>query len=608
MPEHVSLRRLPLEDFFRKPERVGVSLSPEGRSVAFLAPFERRLNVHVQDLKSGEIRRITHATERDVADFLWVGEDRILFGQDEGGDENYRLFSVGADGEGLLDLTPFDGVQCGIVDELEAIPDEVLFRMNQRDPEHFDVYRLNAATGEMRLVAKNPGNVQSWITDHEGRLLLAGTTDGVSSSILYRETEEEEFREIARYDFREAATPLLFSFDDPAMILVSSNVGRDRAAVCKFDLRTGQETEVLFEHPRVDVGDLLFSRARRRITGVAFDDEKPGWYFVDENRRALQDLVDAALPDTVNRFVSWNRPESMYVVASVSDRSRAAYSALDATTGRLAPLFEAAPWLHPEDLASMVPVSFRSRDGLEIPGYLTRPLGKEGPVPMVLLVHGGPWWRDSWHFDPEVQFLANRGYAVLQVNYRGSTGYGRAFWSASFGQWGLAMQDDLTDAVGWAVETGVADPERVAIYGGSYGGYAALSGLCKTPDLYRCGVSFVGVSNLFTWIEAFPPYWKPFLEMIHEMVGDPVRDEARFRATSPYFNADRIQVPLLVAQGANDPRVRKEESDQIVSALRDRGLFVHYIVKEDEGHGFMNEENQFEFFRALEAFLAEHLA
>jgi dipeptidyl aminopeptidase/acylaminoacyl peptidase len=301
------------------------------------------------------------------------------------------------------------------------------------------------------------------------------------------------------------------------------------------------------------------------------------------------------------------------VVHSGSDRTRGAYWLLDVEGDqgdglRLEHLFDAAPWLVEDELAEVRPIRYESRDGLSIHGYLTLPAGREPrDLPLVVHPHGGPWARDEWGFDPELQFLASRGVAVLQMNFRGSLGYGRAFWEAGFRQWGLSMQDDVTDGARWAIEQGIADPERIAIYGGSYGGYATLAGITKTPELYACAISYVGVSNLFTWIEAFPPYWKPFLEMIHEMVGHPERDAEQWRATSPLFQVASIRVPLLVVQGAQDPRVKKEESDQIVAALQDRDVPVQYLVKDNEGHGFSNEENQFEFYRAMESFLTEHL-
>ncbi len=603
-------RRIPLEDFFRKPERIDLELSPSGRHLAFLAPHERRLNVWVRDLETGEEIRVTDARERDVAGYLWASDDRLIHVQDSGGDENYRLYAVGRDGSEPLDLTPYEGVKCGIVDDLEEIDDEILFQMNRRNPEIFDVYRLDVRSGETTLVAENPGNVQSWITDHAGRLRLAQTTDGVNTSILYRETEDDAWRTVATYDFKESASPLFFTFDDRA-IYVSSNVGRDRRAIFEYDLETGREGKAIFEHPEVDVSTLLHSKRRKTITGVLYQTAKPAYRFFETRRAEIQRFLDERLPGRFNRIVSHSRDETRYVVFSGSDRSLGDYHLLEAPEeGPLAirKLFDISPWLDEREMAEVEPIVYRARDGLEIHGYLTRPrTAVDSPVPMVVHPHGGPWHRDVWGFDPEVQFLANRGYAVLNVNFRSSTGYGRKFLEAGFGQWGLAMQDDITDGVAWAIEHGIADPGRVAIYGGSYGGYAALSGLTRTPELYACGVSYVGVANLFTWIAAFPPYWKPFLEMMYEMVGHPERDAERFRATSPLFNANRIRVPLLVAQGANDPRVRKEESDQIVAALRERGVEVEYIVKDDEGHGFHNEENAFDFYRALERFLDRHL-
>jgi dipeptidyl aminopeptidase/acylaminoacyl peptidase len=344
------------------------------------------------------------------------------------------------------------------------------------------------------------------------------------------------------------------------------------------------------------------------ITGAAYVTDRLHLHFFDDRRRKIQEFLDERLPGYENHLTSHSRDETKYIVHSASDRTMGSYHLLDMAAMELTKLFDISPWLDEEKLAPMEPVSYSSRDGLEVGGYLTLPVGCDRRnLPLVVNPHGGPWTRDGWGFNPEVQFLANRGFAVLQVNYRGSAGFGRRFLESGFRQWGLAMQDDLTDGVRWAIDEGIADPQRIAIYGGSYGGYAALSGLTKTPDLYSCGVSYVGVSNLFTWIAAIPPYWKPYLEMLYEMVGHPDKDGERLRETSPFFNADRIKVPLLVAQGANDPRVTKQESDQIVEALRGRGVQVDYLVKENEGHGFSNEENRFEFYRAMERFLAEHL-
>jgi dipeptidyl aminopeptidase/acylaminoacyl peptidase len=459
------------------------------------------------------------------------------------------------------------------------------------------------------------------MTDHEGRLRIAMTTDGVNSSLLYRATEEDEWRCLATYDFKENAAPLGFTYDDAAL-WVSSNLGRDKRAIFEFDLAAGVAGELVYEHPDVDVSTLLRSRRREKTVGVAYETDRVHHEFWDARRAAIQDFLDEQLPGRRNNLTSFDRAEERYVVHSGSDRGPGSYHLLDAPFDpadegstkcfALTRLFDLAPWLDEGRLVPMTPVAYDARDGLRVPGYLSLPPGRslgDGGEPLALVVnpHGGPWVRDSWGYNPEVQFLASRGYAVLQMNYRGSAGYGRSYLEASFGQWGLAMQDDITDGVAWAIEAGIADPARVAIYGGSYGGYATLSGITKTPELYKCAVDYVGVSSIFSWLDAFPPYWKPMLEMVHEMVGHPERDAERLRATSPLYHVDKIRCPLLVAQGANDPRVKLEESDQLVAALRERGVDVEYLVKDDEGHGFANEENRFEFYRAMERFFASYL-
>jgi dipeptidyl aminopeptidase/acylaminoacyl peptidase len=436
---------------------------------------------------------------------------------------------------------------------------------------------------------------------------VAVTTDGVQSSLLYRETEKDPFRTVATTDFKNTLDPLFFTFDNQKLY-VASNLGRDKKAIYFYDVGAGRLLDLVFEHPEVDVSGLLRSKARKAITGVAFTTDKPQYRFFDSERRLLQEALEARLPGRRVAVTGMSRDERRVIVRTFSDKSLGACYLYEPSSGRLEKLAELSPWLNEAEMADVQPIRFTSGDGLTLHGYLTLPKGVS-PVnlPIVVNPHGGPWARDVWGFDPETQFLANRGVGVLQINFRGSTGYGKAFWEAGFKQWGGKMQDDISDGVRWLIQQGIADPKRIAIYGASYGGYAALAGLAFTPELYACGIDYVGVSNIFTLLETLPPYWELGRQMMYEMVGDPVKDRELLKQVSPVFHADRIRAPLLVAQGANDPRVKKAESDQIVQALRHRGVDVEYIVKDNEGHGFHNEENRFEFYRRMESFLARHL-
>lgn len=601
-------RLVPLEDFFRNPVAAGYQVSPGGDYISWVAPWENRLNVFVQRTDgSGEPLRLTSATKRDIAGYFWAAKDQIVYLQDDGGDENFHLFAVNAGGSGQKDLTPFPGVRVGVVDDLRNDEDHILISMNKRDARVFDVFRLNTRTGEMQMEAENPGSVSSWITDHDGKVRAAVQTDGVNTELLYRASGDEPFRKVLVTDFRESVDPIFFTYDNKELY-ASSNLGRDKAAIVRLDPETGRELEVLFEHPEVDVGRLLGSDKRKVITAAAFTRDKREYHFFDDWRRELQEKLEKKLPGMEVSLTSSDRDENRFIVRTQSDRTRGASWFYDAKTDELRKLADVSPWLHEEEMAPMKPVRITARDGLELPAYLTLPPGVAPKnLPAVLYVHGGPWVRDAWGFDGTAQFLANRGYAVLQVNYRGSTGYGRAFWEKGFKQWGKAMQDDLTDAAKWLADQGIADPKRIAIYGGSYGGYAALAGMAFTPGVYAAGISFVGPSNLFTLLETVPPYWEPMRRMNYEMIGDPEKEEQLLRDASPLFSADKISAPLLIAQGANDPRVKKAESDQIVSALKQQGIDVPYIVKDNEGHGFANEENRLYFYRAVERFLAGHL-
>ena len=597
-----------MKDFFRNPEKTAFALSPNGEYLAFMQPWEKRLNVFVQRTGSDAAPvRVTSATERNVAGFGWKGNNRIIFVQDKGGDENYRVNAVNIDGSNPKDLTPFEKVRAEIVDSLEDNDAEILVGLNKRLPQVFDVYRLNVNTGDMQVVAENPGNITGWQTDWDGKIRLATTTDGVNSTLLYRKTEAEKFAPVLTTSFKETASPLFFTFDNK-YVYMATNIGRDKTAIVKYDVENKKELEKIYEHPEVDVSNLLSSKKRKVITGVSYSTEKNHYQFFDKQREALQSDIEKRLPGYEVVVAGMNKDEDKCLVRTYSDRSLGAYYFYDLKTKAFRKLADVSPWIKEGEMAEMKPIRYQSRDGLTIHGYLTLPKGgAEKGLPVVVNPHGGPWARDSWGFNPEVQFLANRGYAVLQMNFRGSTGYGRKFWEASFKQWGKTMQNDISDGVQWLIKQGIADPKRVGIYGGSYGGYATLAGLTFTPELYACGVDYVGVANLFTFMKSIPPYWKPFLEMLYEMVGNPEKDDALLRSASPVFHVDKIKAPLLVAQGANDPRVNKNESDQMVAGLKARGIDVPYMVKNNEGHGFHNEENRFDFYHAMEEFLGKHL-
>jgi dipeptidyl aminopeptidase/acylaminoacyl peptidase len=573
-----------------------------------LQPWESRLNIFIRPIEGRKARRLTSEKDRDVQGYFWKGNDFVIYVMDDRGDENFHLKRVDVKTGEVKDLTPFSKVRCGLVDDLEDVSNsDILFRMNKRDPKIFDAFRLNVHSGEMKLVAQNPGNIDRYLTDHAGKIRAATTTDGVNTSVLTRPDEKAEFKTILTTNFRDQCALQFYTFDNKA-IYANSNIGRDKSAIVVIDPETARETKLVSANPEVDVSSLAFSKKRKVLTFATCHTWKVQRTFFDPETESLYKALEQKLPGYEVEISAQDKAEERFIVIADNDRTPGASYLFEKKTGKLTKLAEVAPWLREDQLAPMKPIEFKSRDGLTLHGYLTLPLGREPKnLPVVVNPHGGPWSRDTWGYNPEVQFLANRGYAVFQVNFRGSTGYGRKFWELSFKQWGRAMQDDITDGVQWLIGQGTADPKRIAIYGGSYGGYATLQALTSTPDLYAAAVDYCGVSNLFTFIATIPPYWKPYLDMLHEMLGDPEKDTDLLTATSPALNAGKIKTPLLVAQGTQDPRVNKAESDQIVDGLRKRGIDVEYIVKDNEGHGFQNEENKLAFYEAMEKFLDKHL-
>lgn len=607
-------RQIPLEDFFRNSERTGYQLSPDGSYISYMAPYKDRLNVFVRrvDETDEHAIRITNETERSVAGYMWADNQRLLYMKDTAGDENYQLYGVHRDGSDDRAYTAFDGVRTSLIDDLEEQQGVVMIGMNKRNPEVFDPYRLNIETGELTLLAENPGNIQGWMTDHDGRLRVAtAIVDGVNTQILYRDTEDEPFKPVLTTNFRDVVSFMEFTPDNKE-VYAATNLHRDKTILVRMNPATCEELEVLYENERYDIASISYSRKRKKLLSVYCTGHKePVRHYFDAEEEQLRQRIKAHFPNQRYGIADTDKAEANYLIYVGGDRTRGSYWHYNALTDEAKKIADLAPWIKSDEMNAMHPVCYTTRDGLQIEAYLTLPDGltpdTAKQLPVVVNPHGGPWARDCWGYSSEVQFLSNRGYAVFQMNFRGSTGYGRHFLEASYKQWGLKMQDDITDGVKWLIEQGIANPNRIAIYGGSYGGYATLAGLAFTPDLYACGIDYVGVSNLFTFMQTIPPYWRPMLEMMYEQVGHPEHDADQLAATSPALHADKIKVPLFVAQGANDPRVNKAESDQMVEALRQRGVVVEYMVKDNEGHGFHNQENRFDFYRAMERFLKAHL-
>jgi dipeptidyl aminopeptidase/acylaminoacyl peptidase len=608
-PKETPAPLIDMKMFFKNGEKDNFQISPDGKYYSYIANYKDIFNVFVQKIGDTNAVRVTNDTLRSIRSYFWKG-DRIVYLQDIGGDENFQLFSVTVNGTDLKALTPFPGYRTGVLDDLHFVPGkekEMLVLINKRDKQYFDPYLLNIETGDLNLMYKNKENFDSWVTDNNGVIRIATKTDGVNITYMYRNTDKDPFSEILTTSFKEGFYPQAFDADNKNIYLLS-NIGRDKITLVEYDPAAKKEVKEIFAQPDYDLDGIVYDQKKKILASVSWTGEKAEDHYFDKQRDTIMAKLQKQFVGYKVYFGSIDDAMKNGIIVVYSDKLRRKYYVCDFSTGNVKEIANPFPWINEKDMAEMKPIMYKSRDGLSIHAYLTLPKGLEPKnLPLVVNPHGGPWARDGWGFDPEVQFLANRGYAVLQMNYRGSTGYGKQFWQSSFKQWGKKMQDDITDGVQYLKKEGIADSTRIAIYGGSYGGYATLAGVAFTPDLYTCAVDYVGVANLFTFMNTIPPYWKPFLDQFHEMVGDPVKDSVLMAEASPVFHADKIKAPLFIAQGANDPRVNKAESDQMVEALKKRGIEVEYMVKDNEGHGFLNQNNRYDFYGAMEKFLDKHM-
>jgi len=598
-----------MKSFFKNGNKTSYKISPDGQFYSYRADFKGKMNIFVQKVNGGDAVRVTNDSLRSIGNYFWKG-DRVVYQQDIGGDENFQFFSVMPDGSNMKALTPFPGYRSDLIDDLRFIDGKdklLLVQINKRNKEYFDPYQLNVETGELKLLFDNKLNYDSWYTDNNGVIRIATKTDGVNITYNYRNSESEPFSELISTNFKEQFYPQSFDATNQHFYVIT-NLGRDKTALVEFDPLAKKEVKELYANPDNDLDGAFFDRQKKVLVNVSWTGVKQEEHFFDKEWEAINEDISSKFKGYETELVSWDDARKTGILVVYSDKLRVKFYTYKFETKSAKELSNPYPWLEESNMAEMKPITYKTRDGLTINAYLTLPKGVDPKgLPVVVNPHGGPWARDGWHFNSEVQFLANRGYAVLQMNYRGSTGYGKKFWQASFKEWGKKMQDDITDGVEYLKKEGIADPKRIAIYGGSYGGYATLAGITITPDLYCCAVDYVGVSNMFTFLNTIPPYWKPYMDQWHEMVGDTKKDSLMMAEVSPALHADKIKVPLLVVQGANDPRVNKAESDQMVAALKKRGIDVEYMVKNDEGHGFHNQDNQYDFYGAMEKFFDKHL-
>ena len=608
-----------VEDYFAKPASSSFQLSPKGAYLSYRKKDENLKNhVYVKDTKTDEVTRVITEGEELIRGYGWANENRLIYVMDKGGNEDYHLFAVDIDGSNQKELTPYEGVKVNILAALKEDKDHMVISMNKNNPQIFDPYKINIVNGEIEQLYKNEdvsNPIMGYNFDKDGDLrAFTRLRDGINSELYYA-VKPGDFQLIKSIGWDDTFSIISFDYatDNKHDAYVVSNLESDKTAIYKYDLAKNKKLKKLFSHEEYDASGASISRNRNwELDYYSYEGEKFQIVPVSDYYKKLHKRLESEFPNYQFSISDKTDDESQYLISVTSDKLYGKYYTYDVAKDEFKLLFDLMPQLKEEDMAEMRPISFKSRDGLDLHGYITLPKeAVEGQkVPVVVNPHGGPQGiRDSWGFNPEAQLFASRGYATLQVNFRISGGYGKEFFKSGFKQIGRKAMDDVEDGLQYVIEKDWVNPEKVAIYGGSHGGYAVLRGLTKTPDLYTCGIDYVGVSNLFTFMETIPAYWKPYLPILKEIWYDPEIPEEKeiMKEVSPVFHIDEIDQPLFVVQGANDPRVNIDESDQIVKKLREKGFDTPYMVKYDEGHGFAKEENRMDLYRSMMGFLAQHL-
>jgi dipeptidyl aminopeptidase/acylaminoacyl peptidase len=599
--------RIPIRDFFKTPEETLFKISPDGQYISYLKPYQGKQNIVIKSLTDGRERLATSFKDYPVRDYWWTYNNQLVFNQDIVQSDQLKMFAMDTKTLTARNILTLNNVRTRLLSRNRKDPDIITIVLNKQNPANFDVYRLNIRTGEFKPYLINPGNFTDWYPDIDGSIRLVKASDGVNETILYRKDEHAPFKKIIENNFKNSVDPIAFAGNKNYFYAIS-NVNRDKAALVEINAENGQEQRVIFASDQADITRVDYSRNKRCLELASWEDAKPEKHFLSNNIAQLYTKISRLLKGNEINIVDRDSAETKFVINTYTDRNPGVFYLYDNVKDKLTKLGDINSSVKPGELCEMKPIAYKSRDGLTINGYLTLPLGsKTSNFPVVVMPHNGPWSRDHWRYSDEVQFLANRGYAVFQMNYRGSKGYGKAFYSAGFKQVGGKIQDDITDGVHWLIDQKIANPGKIAIFGGGFGGFSALYGVSFNQGLYNCAVVQYGLINFFTYIKDAPPFAKPYLKMTYEMVGNPETDADMLRAISPVFHTDKIKVPLLIFQGAKDLSANISELNQYVRQLKNSKVSVKYFLKPDERKFFRNEHNRMEMYTEIGQFLDKNM-
>jgi len=600
---------IPVNNFFKLQDKATYRISPDGKSLSYLKLQDKKQNLFVEDLTTGKTVQLTRLLEKNISFYSWVSNDELIYYKEkEGALRQADLFIIHKEGKNERQLSASEKLRLRVLDDQLIDNKYLLVLSNKRDSTVSDVYRLNVRDGQMEMISRNPGNISGWMTDNKGQLRLAVANDGLNQTLLVRQSEHQAFKPLVTINFKTTIMPVAFAENDPNLIYVISDVDRDKSALVALDCQSGKERNILFANDTLNVVDAKYSRNSGTIDYVVYENWKKQKHYLNTAAATFYQKLDKLLPNTEYRIIDQDKSEKMYLIRTFTDRNPGSYYLYNAVSGALRKLSDINSDINESQMCEMKPVKYTSADGLEINGYLTLPLHSKGKnLPVIVIPHSGPGQRNTWSYNAEVQFFANRGYAVFQVNYRGSSGYGKNFYAAGFKQWGGKVQDDIDDGVRWLIRNKIADPKRIAIYGTGFGGFIALNSAIKSPELYKCVASNSGVLNLFNYLISIPPFLRSNLQMYYDIVGNPDTDVDYMRQASPVFHADKINMPVFITQNIKDPRINASDAIRLVKELKKRNVAVTYYQKEDVSSALNREESRQKVYAALEQFLESNL-